>query len=82
MDAVDINRRLYTVPFRPFRIHLRDGSSIPVNQPGMILVGESSVILPTEMTYDTDGFPVVKRWQTVALARMAGFGRVDEPPSV
>ena len=79
MMPVDINHRLYDKPFKPFRIHLSDGSSIAVTNARVVLVGESSAILPTELGHDSEGFPVVKRWRTVALARMVQFSDLDEP---
>jgi hypothetical protein len=79
MTPTDINRKLYDKPFKPFRIHLSDGSSIPVTNTGIVLVGESSAIFPTELGRDTEGFPVVKRWRTVALAHMVQFSALDEP---
>jgi hypothetical protein len=81
MTAADINQRLYDSPFRPFRIHLSDGSTLPVVNAGMVLVGESSVILPTETGNDAQGFPIVKRWRTLALAHMVQFSNIDEPVS-
>jgi hypothetical protein len=47
----------------------------------MVLVEESSVILPTEMAHDAEGYPLVKRWRTVALSHMVQFSDVDEPVS-
>jgi hypothetical protein len=78
MTRTDLNHRLYDTPFRPFRIHLSDGSAIPVTNPGMLMVEESSVILPTEMTKDSEGYPLVKRWRTLALAHMVQFSDIDE----
>jgi len=79
MTPVDINHRLYDQPFKPFRIRLSDGSTIAVANSGVVLVGESSVILPTELGRDAEGFPVVRRWRTVALAHMEQFSDLDEP---
>ena len=79
MIAADINQRLYDQPFRPFRIHLSDGTAIPVTNGGLVLVSESSAILPVEMGKDTQGFPLVKRWRTVAIAHMVQFSDIDEP---
>lgn len=81
MTRTDLNHRLHDNPFRPFRIHLSDGSTIPVINAGMVLVEESSVILPTEMAHDSEGYPLVKRWRTVALSHMVQFSDVDEPVS-
>jgi hypothetical protein len=81
MTAADLNHLIYDNPFRPFRIHLSDGSNIPVTNGGMLLVGESSVILPTELRRDREGFPVVLRWRTVALSHIVQFSDIDEPVS-
>jgi len=79
MTAVDLNHRLYDSPFRPFRIHLSDGTTIPVTNAGMVLVGPTSAILPTELGRDADGHPLVRRWRTVALAHIVQFSDIDEP---
>ena len=81
MHAADINQRLYDSPFKPFRVHLSDGSSIPIQNAGTVIVGESSAILPVELGRDTQGFPLVMRWRTVALSHMVQFSDMDEPVS-
>ena len=81
MQSTDLNHRIYDSPFKPFRIHLSDGSSIPVTNAGMVLVGESTVILPVELGHDKEGFPLVLRWRTVALSHMVQFSDLDEPVS-
>lgn len=81
MTAADLNQRLYDQPFRPFRIHLSDGSAIPLTNAGMVLVGETSIVVPTETGRDSQGFPLVKRWRTVALSHMVQFSDLDEPVS-
>ena len=76
----DLFNRLNDRPFRGFRIHLSDGSAIPVTEPGMIIVGRSSTIIPTE--FDTEeGERIVTRWRTVALSHMVQFSDLDEPVS-
>jgi hypothetical protein len=59
-------------------VHLSDGSSIPVQDSGMIIVGPSSAVLPTEFGRQ-DGERVVTRWRTVALSHMVQFSDLDEP---
>ena len=79
MTTRDLNHRLYDQPFRPFRIHLGDGTTIPVVNAGLALVGPSSAVLPVELGRDPDGFPVVNRWRTIALSHIVQFSDVDEP---
>ena len=79
MTAVDINQRLYARPFKPFRIRMSDGSSLPVTGAAPMLVGESFIIVPTEMGHDSQGYPLVKRWRTVALSHLVQLSDIDEP---
>ena len=79
MSPADINQRLYDQPFRPFRIHLTDGSSLAVTNAGTLSVGETSAIVPVELGRDSNGHPLVKRWRTVALAHIVQFSDIDEP---
>lgn len=78
MRAKDLLNRVNDHPFRPFRVHLSDGTAIPITEPGMIIVGPSSAVLPTEYG-KADGERVATRWRTVALAHMVQFVDLDEP---
>ena len=80
MRVKDLINRLADRPFKGFRIHLSDGSSILVNDPGMIIVGPSSAVLPTEFGKE-QGERVATRWRTVALSHMVQFADADEPVS-
>ena len=73
MRSSDLNKRLVDRPFKPFRIHLSDGKVLDVREPGMIIVGRSSAIVPTRFGRDEGGFPIVIDWQTVALAHIVRF---------
>jgi hypothetical protein len=77
MRAKDLLSRLSDNPFRSFRIHLSDGSTIAVMDPGMIIVGPSSAVVPTEFGRD-QGERVATRWRTVALSHMVQFTDLDE----
>ena len=72
MRAADLLRRLDDKGFRPFRVHLSDGTKIDVNQPGMVIVGLSSAVLPTKFTSE-DGKRVASDWRTIALAYIVQF---------
>lgn len=80
MRVKDFINRLSDNPFRGFRIHLSDGSTIAVSDYGMVIVGRSSAVLPTEFGKE-DGERVVERWRTVALSHMVQFSDLDEPVS-
>lgn len=76
MRVRDLMNRLNDRPFKAFRIHLSDGSSIPIPEPGMVIVTKSSAIIPTEFE-DDDGDRVVRRWRTVSLLHMVQFSDLD-----
>ena len=80
MRVKDLINRLSDRPFKGFRIHLSDGSLIPVSDPGMIIVGPSSAVVPTEFGRE-QGERVATRWRTVALSHMVQFADMDEPVS-
>ena len=80
MRARDLIQRIQDQPFRAFRIHLSDGSTIGVTEPGMVIVGRSSAVLPVEFGKE-DGERVVERWRTVAMSHMVQFSDIDEPVS-
>lgn len=44
MQFEDLERRLRTRPFRPFRIHLTDGASYEVRHPEMCLLGRRRLV--------------------------------------
>jgi hypothetical protein len=78
MRLRDISHRLNDIPFKPFRIHLSDGSSVIVRDSGGAILGQSSVVLPTEYDKDEEGFRFAKHWRTIAYSHMVQFREVDE----
>jgi hypothetical protein len=77
MRPKDLLVRLVERPFRAFRVHLSDGMSIDVTQPGMVIVGLSSAILPTRFKRDPDGYRVADLWQTIALVHIVRFSDLN-----
>jgi hypothetical protein len=77
MRPDDILQRLEDRPFTPFRIHLSDGTIIPVDEPGMVIVGPSTAVLPTRFTRSQDGRRIAQNWQTVALAHIVRFSAAN-----
>lgn len=78
MRAEDLMNRLQDEPFRPFRIHLSDGSTLDVPQGGMVIVGKSSAVLPSRFERDDEGRRIAARWRTIALIHIVQFSDLDE----
>jgi hypothetical protein len=72
MRPRDLLKRLEDTPFQPFRVHLDDGRSIDVREPGMVIVGRSTAVVPTDITTDEDG-TTVRDWSTVAISHIVRF---------
>ena len=73
MRPDDLLARLNDEPFRPFRVHLSDGTLLDIRNPRMVIVGPSSAVLPTEFTTTDDGEKIAKRWRTIALLHIVQF---------
>jgi hypothetical protein len=57
MPPEDLQRKLQARPFRPFRMHLSDGTAYDVMQPELLLLGRRSLVLglagrPHETLYE------------------------------
>ncbi len=78
MRAADLINRIEDQPFKPFRIHLSDGTRLDVRQPGMLIVGLSSAVLPTAFSTDDEGHRIAKHWRTIALVHIVQFSDLDE----
>ena len=77
MTRSDLLSRLEDAPFKPFRIHISDGTVLELTQPGMVIVGETSAILPTLFVTDADGYRYAKKWRTVSLDHITQFSDVE-----
>jgi hypothetical protein len=77
MRARDLLSRLQDQPFRPFRIHLSDGTKLDLNDPGMVVVGMSSAIVPIKWGKDEDGRKLALNWRTIALAHIVQFSAIN-----
>jgi hypothetical protein len=79
MRAEDLLDRLEDRPFKAFRVHLSDETLLDIASPGLVIVGRSSVVLPSRYGRDEEGWPVVRHWRTVALMHIVQFSDLDEP---
>ncbi|HZL36576.1 MAG TPA: hypothetical protein VFC78_14750 [Tepidisphaeraceae bacterium] len=81
MTDRDLLNKLHDQPFQPFRVRLSNNSSLDVLDPGTVVVGPSSAIMPMESLLGEHGYYLVTRWRTVALAHMVEFVDIDPPQS-
>ena len=79
MRAEDLLNRFEDEPFKPFRIHLSDGTAVDVPEGGMVIVGKSSAVLPSRFDHDEEGRRIAARWRTIALVHIVQFSDLDEP---
>jgi hypothetical protein len=57
MPPEDLQRRLRTRPFEPFRLFLSDGATYEIRHPELVMLGRRSLVLgivndPSETLYD------------------------------
>jgi hypothetical protein len=79
MSPQDLLNKLHDRPFQPFRVKLSDASTFDVLDPGNVVVGPTSAILPVDTMLDESGFRLVKRWRTIALAHITQFIEIEPP---
>ena len=78
MRPADLFDRLEGKPFKPFRLHLSDGTLLEVQEPGMVIVGRASAVLPSRFAKDEDGRRIAEHWRTISLMHIVQFSELDE----
>ena len=78
MTYHDLWRKLHETPFQPFRIKLSNNSAIDVREPGSVIVGESSAVVPVETVTDDRGFRVTRDWKTISIHHIVEFVDLKE----
>jgi hypothetical protein len=81
MTDRDLLNKLHDQPFQAFRVRLSNNSTMDVLDPGTVVVGPTSAIMPIETSMGDHGYYVVNRWRTVALSHMVEFVDIDPPKS-
>ena len=77
MTRSDLLRRLNDSPFTPFRVHVSDGAVLEIRHPNMVIIGDTSAVLPTMWANDEEGELYPKRWRTLALAHLTQFSDME-----
>ena len=78
MRSEDLLDRLEDRPFQPFRVHLSDGTTLDVVEPGMVIVGRSTAVLPSRFGRDAEGRRLAEHWRTIALMHIVQFSDLRE----
>jgi hypothetical protein len=73
MSPNDLVSKLHDEPFKPFRVRLSNQSTVDILDPGSVVVGPTSAIVPLDYTKDEFGNNLVSKWKTVALSHMVEF---------
>ena len=79
MTARDLLNKLHDEPFQRFRVRLSNNTTIDVLDPGTVVVGPTSAIMPIDSVLGEHGYYLVTRWRTVALSHMVEFVDIDPP---
>jgi len=80
MSNHDLLRKLIDVPFKPFRLKLPNSTAIDVTEPGSVIVGDTSAVLPVDAYVDAEGFRIVRNWKTIALSHIVEFSDLEQKP--
>ena len=77
MTYLDLQRRLYDHPFKPFRIRLVNNTVYDITEPWMVTVGESSAVVVTRSRKEDSGYQLALDWRTVSISHMLEFSDID-----
>ena len=78
MRRDDLVHKIQDRPFKPFRIHLSDGSRMDVVDAGMFIIGETTAVLPSVWSKDDEGYKFAKHWRTIDFSHIVQFGDINE----
>jgi hypothetical protein len=81
MGPHDLLNRLHDERSKPFRVRLTNNSTIDITNPGLVVVGPTSAIMPIQTAKDDFGYTLVTQWRTVALSHMMEFTDREPPKS-
>lgn len=79
MSPQGLLNRLHDEPFVPFRVKLSNSTTIDITNPGLVVVGPTSAIMPIQTAKDDFGYTLVTQWRTVSLSHIVEFIDLDPP---
>jgi hypothetical protein len=81
MSPTDLLNRLHDEPFKAFRVRLSNNTTIDITDPGLVIVGPTSAVMPIQTAKDDFGYTLVTQWKTIALSHMVEFADIEPPRS-
>jgi hypothetical protein len=78
MRTNELLSRLEDRPFRPFRIHVSDGTVLDVPEPWSISVGRTAAMIASRFQRDEEGHVLATRWRLVDLVHVTQISDLDE----
>ena len=79
MTNTDLVKKLHDHPFKPFRIRMVNSTVYDIREPWMMMVGDSSAVVATEIGKTDRGYDIALDWKTVSIHHMMEFA--DLPAS-
>jgi hypothetical protein len=79
MSPQDLLNRLHDEPFKRFRVRLTNNTTIDITDPGLVIVGPTSAVMPIQTAKDDLGYTLVTQWRTIALSHMMEFADIEPP---
>ena len=79
MSPQGLLNRLHDAPFKPFRVKLSNSTAIDITEPGLVVVGPRSAIMPIQTAKDDLGYTLVTQWRTISLDHMVEFSHIEPP---
>ncbi len=70
MAPRDLLGKLHDQPFKPFRLRLVNNTTYDITEPWMILVGETSAVVVTQIRQDDRGYAMAHDWRTISISHM------------
>jgi hypothetical protein len=70
MTYRDLQKKLHDKPFRSFRIRLVNNTVYDILEPWMIIIGESSAVIVTQVRRDDQGYETAMDWRTISIAHI------------
>jgi len=77
MTYFDLHRKMRDKPFKPFRIRLVNNTTYDITEPWMVIIGESSAVVVTQVRKDDRGYELALDWKTVSIAHMLEFSDIE-----